>query len=94
MVELGWQGSVGHCMILVTRYLLVGRVENEVNNDLSSSFLGSDRISGLYKNKSWPVVRFMAVTRSLHWIGVMSAFKESDSRFPSRENSLEAVKRP
>jgi len=36
-------------MILVTRYLLVDRVENKVNNDLSSSFLGSVSIRGLYK---------------------------------------------
>jgi len=52
-------------MILVTRYLLVGRVESEVNNDLSPSFLGSDSISGLYKSKWRPSVRFQAVTRPM-----------------------------
>jgi len=36
-------------MTLVTRYLSVSRVENEVNNDLRLSLLGSDNISGLYK---------------------------------------------
>jgi len=36
-------------MILVTRYLLVSRVEYEVNNDLKTSLLGSDSIRGLYK---------------------------------------------
>jgi len=36
-------------MIFVTRYLLVNRVEHEVNNDLKSSLLGSDIIDGLYK---------------------------------------------
>ena len=35
-------------MTLVTRYLLVSRVENEVNNDLRTPLLGSDSISGLY----------------------------------------------
>ena len=34
---------------LVTRYLFVSRVESEVNNDLRSSLLGSESISGLYK---------------------------------------------
>ena len=42
-------GLSEHCMILVTRYLLVSRVESEVNNDLRSSLLGSDTIIGLYK---------------------------------------------
>ena len=51
MCEPGWPESEGHCMILVTRYLLVSRVEQEVNNDLRSSFLGSDSISGLYKSR-------------------------------------------
>jgi len=51
MCEPAWPGPGGHCMTLVTRYVLVGRVENEVNNDLSSSFLGSDRMSGWYKGK-------------------------------------------
>ena len=44
--EPGCQGSGGHCMILVTRYLLVSRVGNEVNNDLRSLLLESDSISG------------------------------------------------
>ena len=43
MVELGWRGSGGHRMILVTRYLLASRVENEANNDLKSSLLGCIR---------------------------------------------------
>jgi len=91
-------------MTLVTRYLLVSRVESEANNDLRSSFLGSDNISGLYKSSLWWLsVRFRANTlmellksRILRWIGVMSAFKESDlrsaMRFPSQENSLESVR--
>ena len=55
MCEPGWPGSGGHCMILVTRYLLVSRVEHEVNNDLKSSLLGSDSISGSYKRRwQWP----------------------------------------
>ena len=44
------RGSGGHCMILVTRYLLVSRVENEVNNDLRSSLFGSDSITGSYNS--------------------------------------------
>ena len=47
--EPGWRGSGGHCMILVTRYLLVRQVESEVNNNLRLSLLGSDSINGLYK---------------------------------------------
>jgi len=49
-------------MTLVTRYLLVSRVENEANNDLSSSLLGSDSISGLYKLRKLLSVRFHAST--------------------------------
>jgi len=49
MFEPGRRGRGGHCMMLVTRYLLVSRVEHEVNNDLKMSLLGSDSISGLYK---------------------------------------------
>ena len=37
-------------MTLVTRYLLVSRVEKETNNDLKLSLLGSDRQSGLYNS--------------------------------------------
>jgi len=48
-------------MTLVTRYLLVSRVENEVNNDLRLSLLGSDSISGLYKSRWRESVRFQAV---------------------------------
>ena len=83
-------------MILVTRYLLVIRVESEANNDLSSSLLGSDSISGLYKSRRRDFVRFRAITRSiensLEYLGVMSACKGSDlspaRRFPSQQNSL------
>ena len=49
-------------MIFVTRYLLVRRVENEVNNDLRPSLLGSDSISGLYKSRKRDFVRFRALT--------------------------------
>ena len=48
-------------MTLVTRYLLVSRVENDVNNDLKSSLLGSDSISGLYNSRQ-RYVRFQAGT--------------------------------
>ena len=61
MFEPGWQGSGGHWMTLVTRYLLVSRVENDVNNDLKSSLLGSDSISGLYNSRQ-RYVRFQAGT--------------------------------
>ena len=50
MFETGSRRSGGHCMILVTRYLLVSRVENEVNNDLRSSLFGSDSITGSYNS--------------------------------------------
>jgi len=87
-------------MILVTRYLLVSRGESEVNNDLRSSLLGSDSISGLYKLRRLTSVRLQAITRSiadiLYCLGVMSAIRESESRstkrFPSEQNSLESVK--
>jgi len=49
-------------MIPVTRYLLVSRVESEVNNDLRSSFLGSDSISGLYKSREWEDGQVLANT--------------------------------
>ena len=86
-------------MMLVTRYLLVSRVENEVNNDLRSSLLGSDSISGLYKlaGKS---IGFRANIRPIEDIscclGVMSTVKESGlrsaKRFPSQQNSLASAK--
>ena len=38
-------------MISVTRYLSVSRVEKEVNNDLRSSLIASESISGLYDSK-------------------------------------------
>ena len=44
------RGSRGHCMIPVTRYLLVSRVPMETKNDLKSSLLGSDKPSGLYNS--------------------------------------------
>jgi len=88
-------------MILVTRYLLVSRVEHEVNNDLKTSLLGSDNISGLYKARMLRFDRSKAtMTSSIEdiWccLGVMSAIKESDSRsaqrFPLQRNSLKCVK--
>jgi len=88
-------------MIIVTRYLLVSRVEHEVNNDLRTSLLGSDSISGLYKARVLTCNRLQAVTTSFvediwYCLGVMSAIKESDSRsakmFPSQQNSSESVK--
>ena len=89
-------------MILVMRYRLVSRVENEINNDLRSSLLGSESISGLYRSRKWRSVRFQAITLSIEDIlcclGVMSAIKESNSRsakrFPSEQNSFKSVKRP
>jgi len=52
MFERGWSGSREQCTTLVMRYLLMSRVENEVNNDLRSSLLGRDSINGLYKQNS------------------------------------------
>ena len=57
-LEPDLRGSGGHRITLVTRYLLVSRVEEETNNDLkSSSSLGSDWPSGLYnsmgKSRLW-----------------------------------------
>ncbi|KIM63956.1 hypothetical protein SCLCIDRAFT_675735 [Scleroderma citrinum Foug A] len=100
MFEPGWRRSGGHCTILVTRYLLVSRVEHEVNNDLRSSLLGSDSISGLYKFRRRKFVGFRANIRPIENIscclGVMSTIKESGSgsekRFPSQQNSLDSVK--
>ena len=87
-------------MILVTRYLLVSRVENDVNNDLRSSLLGSDNISSSYKLRMRKSVRFQANLGStediLCYLGVMSAIKASDSRsekrFLSQENSSGPIK--
>ena len=78
----------------------MSRVESKVNNDMRSSLLGSNSISGLYKMRKLTSVRFRAITRSsgeiLRCLGMMSAIKESDSRsekrFPSQKNSLEFVK--
>ena len=50
MLEPYRQGSAGHCITRVTRYLLVSRVEKETNNDLNLSLLGSDRPSGWYNS--------------------------------------------
>ena len=96
MSEPGRQGSGGHCMIRVTRYLLVSRADSKVNNNLRWSLLGSDSISGLYKWSKWKAGQVQASTRSSEDIscglGVMSAIKESDSRsekrFPSQQNPL------
>ena len=87
-------------MTSVTRYLSVSRVENEVNNDLRSSLLASEIISGLYKSRRQDSMRCQNITRSFEDIscclGEMSAIKESDSRsakrFPSQQNSLGSVK--
>ena len=81
-------------MILVTRYLLVSRIQSEVNIDLRSSLLGSDSISGSNKG-----VQDSVCTQSKDIscrLGVVSTFKDSDSRsairFPSQQNSSESVK--
>jgi len=87
-------------MILVTRYLLVSRVEYEVNNDLKTLLLGSDSIRGLCKERTLKFGGSKATTPSVEdiWycLGVMSAIKESDSRsaqrFPSQQNSFKCVK--
>ena len=86
-------------MTLVTRYLSVSRVESEANNDLRASLLGSDSISGLYKQeKSALVTITWYIEGSLCCLGVMSVVKENDSRsakrFPSQQNSSESVRRP
>ena len=52
--EPGKKKLGGHCMTLVTRYLLVSRVEKETNNNLKSSLLGSERQSGLYNSVKPP----------------------------------------
>ncbi|KIM52929.1 hypothetical protein SCLCIDRAFT_1223324 [Scleroderma citrinum Foug A] len=54
--------SLEYCMMLVTRHLLVSRVESEANNDLRSSFLGSDSISGVYKWRGRKGVQVLART--------------------------------
>jgi len=87
-------------MILVTRYLLVSRVEHEVNNDLKTLLLGSDSIRGLCKVRKWEFDGSKANTSPVEviWcsLGVMPAIKESGSRsakrFPSQQNSSESVK--
>ena len=87
-------------MTSVTRYLSVSRVENEVNNDLRSSLLASESISGLYKLRWREFVRSQNNARSFEDIscclGEMSTTKESDSRsarrFPSQQSSLGSVK--
>ena len=48
------RGSGGHSMTLVTRYLLVSRVERETNDELKLSLLGSDKPSGLYNSVKPP----------------------------------------
>ena len=92
-------------MTLVTRYLLVSRVEKETNMDLKSSSLGRDRTSGLYNLVKLPE-RYAFTTPPSVWCpslpdilccrGVMFAFKESDmksvKRFPSQRKSSESVK--
>ena len=49
-------------MILVTRYLLVSRIESKVNNDLKSSLLGSDSIASFYRMRRSAFVRLQAIT--------------------------------
>jgi len=93
-------------MTLVMRYLLVSRLEKEANNDLKSSFLGSDSPSGLYKMMEPPKSWCTLTTSFSLWcsyladilcrLGAMPAFKESDlrsaKRFPSQQKDSEAVK--
>ena len=87
-------------MTLLTRYLLESGVESEVNNDLMSSLLGSDSISGLFKWRRMLSPGVQAIARPTVdiscYLGVMSAVKESDSRsakrFPSQQNPMGSVK--
>ena len=93
-------------MTLVMRYLLVSRVEKEANNDLKSSLLGSDRQSGSYNSTKQPKWSYALTALLSPWypplsdilccLGVMFAFKESDSRsvkrFPSQQKSSKSVK--
>jgi len=83
-------------MILVTRHLLVSRVESEVNNDLNLSSLGSDSISELFGLRSRASAQFEAVQRCNDSLCFLMSAIESGSRsakrFPSRRNSLESVK--
>ena len=58
--ELGWEGSGGHCMILVTRYLLVSRVESEVNSNLRVSTGMLPSSSG--RPAFWPYLGKLSVT--------------------------------
>ena len=44
-------GDSEHCTTIVTRYLWLSRVESEINNDLRPVLIGSDSISGLYKER-------------------------------------------
>ena len=73
------------------KYLLVSRIEIEVNNDLRSLLLGSDSIVGFYRMRR-------SIEDILCCPRVMSAItvnEESDSRstkwFPLRQNPLEYI---
>jgi len=83
-------------MMLVTRHLLVSRVESEVNNDLKLSSLGSDSIRELCKPRSRKSAQLETIQRSKDSSCSLMSAIESDSRstkrFPSRENSFEPVK--
>jgi len=96
------QGEIGgHCMTLVTRYLLVNRAEREVNSVLTSLLIGSDRQNGLYMGIR-PCMFGKTTKESLSlWytpfgdtaccLGVMPSIKGSDSRsvkmFPSQQKA-------
>jgi len=98
MFEPGWSGSGRRCMILVTRHLLVSRVESEVNNDLKLSSLGSDSISELCQWRSRMSGQFQPIpprkNRSRFLMSAIESGSRSAKRFPSRQNPLESVKRP
>jgi len=88
MFELGWPGSGRRCTILVTRYLLVSRVESEVNNDLKLSSLGSDSISELCKPRLRMFAEFQPIQPYEDGSCFLMSAIESDSRsakrFPSQ----------
>jgi len=84
-------------MILVTRHLLVSRVESEVNNDLKSSSLGSDSITELRKPRLQNFAQFeitqLGCKDSVRFItSAIESDLRSAKRFPSRQNSFESVK--
>ena len=92
-------------MALVTRYLLVDRVERDVNSALTSLFIGSDRQSGWYDTISG-VSMFDSAKKSCLssqcpyvspcCLGAMPSCKGSDARsvkmFPSQQKSSQSEK--